>query len=86
MNEDWMIRFQNAAETKHRKGVWEHRGGDESLPYKGDRRVEYCEEQLDSANYLYGLMIDGTIGATEFEEGWMRHFQQWWWMMQVMER
>lgn len=86
MNEDWMIRFYRECDAKHRRGVQEHRGGDDTLPYNGDRRVEYCEEQLDSANYLTGLAEDGTIGQAEYQQGWMRHFEAWWWMKQVMER
>jgi hypothetical protein len=86
VNEDWMERFYREAHTKHLRGVLEHRGGDETKPYHGDRRLEYCEEQLDSANYLWGMQLDGTISQAEYEEGLRRHFESWWWMQQVIGR
>lgn len=84
LNQDWLERFQEEAQAKHKRGVDEYRHGDESIPFDGDLLVEYCAEQLDSVNYLFQMMLDGKIPAPVYEEAFRMHFQLWWMVQERM--
>lgn len=44
--------FDEARMDKWRKGINEHRGGDASAPFKGNRLEELAEEMYDATNYM----------------------------------
>lgn len=79
MNGDPMLIFHRECEEKYARGVVEHRGGDRTRPFVGDVFDEYCQEQLDSVNYLYDALLRGAISQEVFEYGFQRHFEMWWW-------
>ena len=53
---DDAVPIEDACRIKWGWGVEEHRGGDASKPFAGDRLTEIHSEGLDSLNYLPGLM------------------------------
>lgn len=82
MNEDALELFHKERWQKHVRGVHEHRNGDFSAPFQGDRVIEYCSEQLDSVNYLEQDLNDGKISQAEFDYASQRHFEVWNWRRQ----
>lgn len=85
---DPMEQFERECRAKDLKGLMEHRGGDESLPYTGGPTpTSYKEEQLDSVNYLRRMcFIEHRISIEEYEYQFRRHFEAYWWMSQVEVR
>lgn len=79
MNLDPKIQFQRECQQKYLRGLWEHREGDASRPFNGDLSEEYCQEQLDSVNYLFEKLQTGVISQAEFDYAFETHFELWWW-------
>lgn len=79
MNVDPKIQFQRECDAKFWRGVREYRGGDATLPFVGDLIDEYCQEQLDSVNYLMDELRNGRISVQEFDYAFGHHFELWWW-------
>jgi len=77
---DPMTAFVRAAEEKDRRGCEEHRGGDDTIPFRGCEMEEYLDEQLDSYNYLTRLYARGTIALDEYRRGVLLHMECWFWM------
>lgn len=82
MNEDALEQFHHDRRKKFIHGVNEHRGGNINAPFRGDRRQEYLEEQLDSVNFLEEDLADGIISLEEFRFAAERHFDCWNWRRQ----
>lgn len=79
---DPMLQFADACDRKHAAGVAKYRGGDFSKPFNNadeDAVTRYCNEQTDSANYLLQDLNEGLISQEEYEYGFRRHFEMWWW-------
>ena len=44
--------FDEARRLKWQRGIAEHRKGDESAPFQGDRLKELAQELYDAVNYM----------------------------------
>lgn len=77
--EDALELFHKARWNKHVKGVIEHRNGDFNAPYTANQPKDYCDEQLDSVNYLEDDLNRGRISQAEFDYASQRHFEMWNW-------
>lgn len=79
MNIDPRLQFQQECVHKYLRGLWEYRNGDANAPFVGDLWDEYCQEQLDSVNYLFDKLQQDKISREEYEYAFGHHFELWWW-------
>lgn len=79
MNEDALELFHTERWHKHVRGVQEHRGGNFNAPSTAIQPKDYCDEQLDSVNYLEDDLKEGKISQAEFDYAAQRHFEMWNW-------
>lgn len=85
MSDEDLQTFEHLCREKYVKGILAYRGGDASLPFNGDLKSEYSEEQIDSVNYLRDMLFEGEITEEVFKYLYKLHFEAWWAMRVLMK-